>query len=183
MLRERNIISSQLSPDFTFSSQFYNNWIYLSLNRFLEAFTFSSQICNKSNFRSIVIRMSPKCNLAKNKDPIFVTMFNLKIAWKSTFFWHCDENGMIMCLDQKNIHHIYITFLWQSDNNSNHQISLIWLKLYQTLLLKVGHIVMKKWWKCEEFKLVLVFWHSSFEFSLLAKSQCQMPDAWISMRV
>ena len=98
MLRERNIISSQLSPDFTFSSQFYNNWIDLSLNRFLEAFTFSSQICNKSDFCSIVIRMSPKCNLAKNKDPIFVTMFNLKIAWKDIFLtlwwkWHDNVFG------------------------------------------------------------------------------------------
>ena len=45
--------------------------------------------------------------------------------------------------------------------------------------MKVGHIVMKKWWKCEELKLVLVFWHSSFEFPSLPKvnARCQMPES------
>ena len=30
-----------------------------------------------------------------------------------------------------------------------------------------GHIVMKKWWKCDEFKLVLIFWPMMYKWQFV----------------
>ena len=107
---------------------------------------------------------------SQNYDPSHFPKIVIKMSWKCNW-----------------MKKIVITFLAQfHDNVTKTQLSKYHLCVYfciKSSFLKFGHIVMEKWWKCDELKLVLVFWPLSFEFSLRAKSQCQMSDAGISMSV
>ena len=89
--------------------------------------------------------------------------------------WLCDKKKKIVSL----FHHIFIT-IWQKKFCDLH---LLWRTPTWPFCLMNGHKVTKMWWKCDDLKLVLIFWSTSFENSRHYKTWCQMPDALISMPV
>ena len=90
---------------------------------------------------------------------------------------------MTMWQDKKNLHHYFITFLSQFDKKKFCDLHLFWRTPTQPFCLTNGHKETKMWWECDDSKLVLIFWSTSFENSRHYKTWCQMPDASMSMRV
>ena len=91
------------------------------------------------------------CADQENFSYFFLVTFLLQIYDFQTSLSNCHKNVMIMWLSQKNISHIFITFLSQcyktceptSSRNDN---------------ILFYNIVIKMWWKCDEQYLVLIFW-------------------------
>ena len=103
--------------------------------------------------------------------------------WHNTFPPNCGKNVMTMWQDKKNLYHYFITFLSQFDKTKFCDLHLLWRTPTQPFCLTNGHKETKMWWECDDSKLVLIFWSTSFENSRHYKTWCQMPDALMSMPV
>ena len=137
---------------------------------FFRFFTFPSQFYHNS--------MELRWNVSNVANHIIIPKL-----WHNIFPSNCGKNVMIMWQDQKKLHHYFITFLSQFDKKKFCDLHLLWRTPTRPFCLINGHKVTKMWWKCDDLKLVLIFWSTSFENSRHYKTWCQMPDALMSMPV
>ena len=77
---------------------------------------------------------------------------------------------------QKNIYHKFMTFIQLSRKKHLVNFTAKSWNFVQISSLTLGHKFIKVWWKCDELKLVFIFWPMSFESSRRQKTWCQMPD-------
>ena len=89
--------------------------------------------------------------------------------------WLCDETKKFSITISSHFYH--------NLTKKFYDLHLLWRTPTRPFCLINGHKVTKMWWKCDDLKLVLIFWSTSFENSRHYKTWCQMPDASMSMPV
>ena len=137
--------------------------------------------------------------------PLYILHFHHKFM---TIWYIWDQNVIISKLDQPHFHHNFITLWWRPYYettfllNCDQNVMVLWPDSKKGKLTFPSHFchsklcrfhfkspshfyekVIKIWSKCDELRLVPIFWLPTLENSRHAKNQGLMPDFSMSMPV